>query len=115
MNVIHDSFSKPYTSKPSVTSFLICVNIPKHSFTKTRRFASVACSRDLSIRRQAMGNREPVAYEGRVEYCPVVYGMSCIEDHNVSRGAPASLQLRHIHARLGADGLPCFFCLFIKA
>ena len=26
-----------------------------------------------------------------VGYCPVVYGMPCIEDHTLSRGAPASL------------------------
>ena len=78
MNVIHDGFGKPYTSKPSVTSFSTCVDIPKHSFTKTGRCADVGCSRDLSIQHQVMGNQEPVAHEGRVDYCPVVYGMPCI-------------------------------------
>ena len=89
MNIIHDGFGKPYNSKPSVSSFLTCLDIPKHSFPKTGRLAFVGCSREISIRRQVMGNQEPVAFEGRADYCLVVYGMPCIEDQ--SRGAPASL------------------------
>ena len=86
-NVIHMMVLVSHTP---ASPFLTCVDIPKHSFTKTRRFASVGCSRDLSIRRQVMDNQEPVANEG-VDYCPVVYGMPCSEDRTLSRGAPASL------------------------